>query len=244
MDNFSYLVYDSGIGGLNLLAKLAKYNPNKFFYYLSDSDNCPYGGYTKNQLLQIARNKLQSVGASNYCGVVLACNTLSSVVGKQLANDFSNVEFYGVLPNVAVAKKYRSVLLATPSTCSSTYIMKAKRRYPNLIVLPKSRLAFDVEKHIFNLDDLCFEEHGLYGLGSFQKVLLGCTHYCFLKSWLKSFYPNLQFLDGDLVRFGKVLGNLTTFGASLGNLTTYNNVDFIGADKKRNFEIFKRFFTA
>ena len=36
-------VFDSGIGGLNVLKELTKLMPERDFIYFGDSNNCPYG---------------------------------------------------------------------------------------------------------------------------------------------------------------------------------------------------------
>ena len=43
MDNRAIGVFDSGIGGIPVLARLMKEFPNEDFIYLGDNGNMPYG---------------------------------------------------------------------------------------------------------------------------------------------------------------------------------------------------------
>ena len=46
-------VFDSGIGGLNVLNNLVQSFPNEDFLYVGDNLNVPYGVKTKEQLVNI-----------------------------------------------------------------------------------------------------------------------------------------------------------------------------------------------
>ena len=54
MDKKQYMgVFDSGIGGLNVLNNLVEEFPNENFLYVGDNLNVPYGIKTKEQLEEI-----------------------------------------------------------------------------------------------------------------------------------------------------------------------------------------------
>ena len=46
-------VFDSGIGGLNILSRLAEILPGEDFIYYGDSKNCPYGTKSQEELMNI-----------------------------------------------------------------------------------------------------------------------------------------------------------------------------------------------
>ena len=48
-------VFDSGVGGLTVLAELQKVLPNESFLYFGDTANLPYGTKTSSEILQLVR---------------------------------------------------------------------------------------------------------------------------------------------------------------------------------------------
>lgn len=49
-------VFDSGIGGITLLAELRKFLPNENFIYYADTDNVPYSYKTPEQIRDFVEN--------------------------------------------------------------------------------------------------------------------------------------------------------------------------------------------
>ena len=47
-------VFDSGLGGLTVLASLIKKYPNNEYIYFGDTLNMPYGGKTKEELYKLS----------------------------------------------------------------------------------------------------------------------------------------------------------------------------------------------
>ena len=54
-------VFDSGLGGINVLSCLIKKYPNNDYIYFGDTKNLPYGDKTKEELFKLARE------AIDYC---------------------------------------------------------------------------------------------------------------------------------------------------------------------------------
>ena len=61
MDKKQFIgVFDSGIGGLNVLNNLVEDFPNENFLYVGDNLNVPYGVKTKEQLLNCIDKLIKS----------------------------------------------------------------------------------------------------------------------------------------------------------------------------------------
>ena len=72
-------VFDSGLGGLTVLAALAARLPRERFVYLGDSAHAPYGTRPPEEILRLTLAGVERLFDAG-CGlVVLACNTASAV---------------------------------------------------------------------------------------------------------------------------------------------------------------------
>jgi len=65
MDNRPIGVFDSGIGGLNILAKLVRFFPEEDFIYLGDNCNVPYGNKTVGEISALTRSGILSLKNRN-----------------------------------------------------------------------------------------------------------------------------------------------------------------------------------
>ena len=75
-------MFDSGIGGLTVLAKALELMPDAEYLYYADPDNAPYGTKTTDQVKEYsdrAVSFLISLGAE---AVVIACNTATSAAAS------------------------------------------------------------------------------------------------------------------------------------------------------------------
>lgn len=201
-------VMDSGIGGLSVLAPLCRELPEEKFLYFGDNGNAPYGSRTERDLLSLAMRNLDYILSFGVKGIVVACNTLSATLLKDMEN-YSGVKCFGVYPPVfpPLIDGKRTLLLATPFT-SSRY--KAVR---GLYIAETAGLASAIEKNAFYLNNINIEKEldecrvyfctGNFAAGGapvaknlparsllsptdhrarFDAVILGCTHYLFVKN--------------------------------------------------------------
>ena len=77
-------VFDSGIGGLSVHRALVERMPQADFVYLADQANCPYGGLSGEQIVDLTRQgciRLFEAGANL---VILGCNTACAIALRRL----------------------------------------------------------------------------------------------------------------------------------------------------------------
>ena len=80
MDNRPIGVFDSGLGGLSVFARLIRLMPNESFIYFGDTANLPYGSKSKEELIKISIRIFDFFKSKNVKAVVMACNTTSALV--------------------------------------------------------------------------------------------------------------------------------------------------------------------
>lgn len=186
---------DSGIGGLTVAAKTFAKRNGEFLYY-ADSDNMPYGAMTAKVLTRHickVTEKLIDLGAGV---IVLACNTATAVCVDVLRERFPDVIFVGTEPAVKPAMCFDGdvIVLATPLTLAQPRF--AKLLYGNsdkIFYTPDcSSLAAIVErdfpflKNAERAVDVALAPYLGKNVGS---VVIGCTHYAYLKAYLAKRYP-------------------------------------------------------
>lgn len=94
-------VFDSGVGGMTVLAALRDAFPQHEYTYLGDTARVPYGGKSHDVLHRYGIELLDFMTHRSVDAVVVACNTLSSTVLSSLQNHV-RIPVYGVIdPAVA-----------------------------------------------------------------------------------------------------------------------------------------------
>jgi glutamate racemase len=68
-------VFDSGVGGLSVLAHLKRLLPHEDFVYFADTANCPYGERSPAEIGQLTLRAVRWLEAQGCKLVVIACNT-------------------------------------------------------------------------------------------------------------------------------------------------------------------------
>gem|GEM_PF-1670706 len=233
MDKSRILVFDSGVGGLNVFAALKKLFPEGDFFYLSDGANCPYGSKSQDALRALTIKALDGAGVGEYDAVVIACNTLSSILLDYLGRE-TGVPTVGVLPKAGL--KGRTALFCTPATAASGYV---RSRCSSYEVYPLESLAKEIEDNIFLTEKITPE--GLPA-GDFDNVILGCTHYLFLRNFFSSRYPRAKIYDGIDGAAAALRARIPAFRKKMttcDNCITIDSRNFLGSDKKRNYEVFR-----
>ena len=184
--------FDSGIGGLTVLAECRKRLPFFTFYYYGDNARAPYGNLPSDKIERYVLEIFQEFERLQPSAAVIACNTATALCIDVLREKYS-FPIIGVEPAVFLAAKGGGEIfvLATKATCESGRFSmlcdRAEKRYPNATIRPFAcpLLAGMIEKR---LTDQHFDFSPLFPKGNPQSVVLGCTHYVFIKEQIESFY--------------------------------------------------------
>jgi glutamate racemase len=120
-------VFDSGIGGLTVVAALRRRLPRESILYLGDTARLPYGSKSAETVLQYTRNNLAFLLGRGVKAVVVACNTASALALPRLGPP--PVPTWGVvLPGArraAAVSRGRVGVIATASTVRSDAYRRA-----------------------------------------------------------------------------------------------------------------------
>lgn len=197
------LVIDSGMGGLWTLKKIQKILPNENYLFFMDKIHSPYGNKSKRQLLKIAENiVLNTKKYFSIKAVVLACNTLSSVAYDFLMNKFFDTPILKINPFVDIKflKNLPTLVLATNNTIKNNTDLKKYNNINYIHMHGFGTLAKKIDKNMHNLDVLIpFLSKKLKKYKNFQikNVLLGCTHFNYIKPQLKKIFGDVNFFENS-----------------------------------------------
>jgi len=95
-------VFDSGIGGLTVVAEIARQLPNEEIVYFGDTARLPYGPKSKETVTQFAIQDTEFLLRHGVKMVVVACNTASSVAVGELTRRY-DLPVVGVIAPGALA---------------------------------------------------------------------------------------------------------------------------------------------
>ena len=201
-------VFDSGIGGLTVLAACRKRLPYCRFYYFGDNARAPYGSRPREEITSFVFEGMRRFARLGTDAAVLACNTATAVCAERVRAAFP-FPVVGVEPAVRpAALKYRRVLvLATPRTAESARLRALVARFPQskIEVCALPALAGEIERALTRGERLTISDH--LPQGTFGGVVLGCTHYAFFRAEIADFYGCEVFdgAEGTARRLGYVL---------------------------------------
>ncbi len=189
-------VFDSGLGGLSVLAAIVEALPQADLVYLADTAHVPYGdkddAFIQRRVLSIGQY-LVNQGCTL---IVVACNTATAAAVEMLRETLPSIAVIGVEPGVkpAVSASINShiVVLTTASTARSDRLADLIRKHAQSIqvdILPCPGWASRVET--LHLDDPDFADVARRHLAptlaaGADQIVLGCTHYAFLAPVLES----------------------------------------------------------
>jgi len=81
-------VFDSGSGGVTILAALQQQLPDQDFLYLGDHANAPYGHRSNEQIVELTKAGVDLLMKAGCSLVVLACNTAAAVALRHLQQNW------------------------------------------------------------------------------------------------------------------------------------------------------------
>ncbi|MEE8525167.1 MAG: glutamate racemase [Thermoanaerobaculia bacterium] len=123
-------VFDSGIGGLTVVAALMRRLPGESILYLGDTARLPYGSKSAQTVARYAHRNIDFLRSRGVKAVIIACNTASALAGEALDGP---VPVWGVIEPgaeaaIASSAGHRIGVIATAATIRSDAYGRAIRR--------------------------------------------------------------------------------------------------------------------
>ncbi|NMD38781.1 MAG: glutamate racemase [Christensenellaceae bacterium] len=199
-------IFDSGMGGVSVLAEATRFLPYENFIYIGDTAFAPYGVKPTSLILNrslLISEKLIGEGCK---AILIACNTASSVAAKYLRSKYS-LPIIAMEPALKPAYFLSSgktvLVLATNITLKLEKFKLLMKKYgANAEPIPCPDLVMYVENLNFDKTQVKTYLNNIfnnYNLDSIGAVVLGCTHFIFVKNLIREILPeNIEILDGNV----------------------------------------------
>lgn len=198
-------IFDSGVGGISVLREAVRVLPHERYIYYGDTAYAPYGTKSADEVLTRVLAISDFLLARRIKALVIACNTATGVAAQALRERLQ-IPVIGMEPALKPASEMRHggsiLVMATPVTLSQPKFLRLMGQYgEGAIALPCPGLMEFVERGALHgsalhayLEDLFAPFRGR----QIDCVVLGCTHYVFLREEIRSFFPDTtQVIDGN-----------------------------------------------
>jgi glutamate racemase len=208
------------VGGLSVLRALRKHLPDESFIYVADSGFAPYGDRSSRFIEDRVTAVSEFLIAKNVKAIVIACNTATVTAISAIRAKYS-LPIIGMEPAIKPAAELTRSgvvgVLATERTIKSQAVADLCESYSSTIrflLQPCPGLVECVENGDISSDQLRalltnFIEPLL--AQNADTLVLGCTHYVFLKSLIEEIAgPHVAVLESSLAVARQVERRLPT----------------------------------
>lgn len=217
-------VFDSGVGGITVLAALRSRFPDAEYVYLGDTANLPYGTKSAAQIERLSRDCARHLKVMNIDALVVACNTASAHSLEAIREEMGGVPVLGVVkPGVeAVLKAMQQssgsdfngltapiLVLATTATVRSEAYGRTIRNLlqadgPGYLPLPIIEQACPLLVPMIEegwidhpILEQTLQEYVRMHVRTYEPgvALLGCTHYPWIQAAFEKALPGWRVIN-------------------------------------------------
>ncbi len=205
------LLFDSGVGGLSVLAELRKLLPGAPVIYAADNAGLPYGTKSEAEIAARVAGLLGRITERFRPRLAcIACNT-ASTIALGMVRDVLAIPVVGTVPAIKPAAQLTKTgtigLLGTAATIRQSYVDRLEVDFaqdkrllrhaaPELVGAAEAKLrgeSVDPAIYIRAVAGLRDQAGG----GEIDTVVLACTHFPLVSNELaKAFGPDVRFVDG------------------------------------------------
>ena len=183
-------VFDSGVGGQSVANAIKAELPDLEILVREDREHVPYGTRSPQEILGFVVPILQSMVDEGCRAIVIACNTVTTTLIKELRERF-DVPLVAIEPMVKPAAEQTKTgiiaVCATPATLASPRYAWLKGQYAQgLSVLEPdcSDWALMIESEQVDREAIAVRINEVLDQGA-DIVVLACTHYHWIEDEIK-----------------------------------------------------------
>jgi len=196
--------FDSGVGGISVLHEAHKLMPNENFLFYGDNANAPYGPRPLEEIRALSAAGIDRLLARNVKAIVIACNTATSAYAEIVRAEHPELPIVGMEPALKPAHFARHggqvIVLATDATLRLSKFERLMEQYGDdaicvvgegLVELVEAGKAQTREAET-RLEALLSPYQNL----QVDAIVLGCTHFPFLRAPIQRLFPAAKLFDG------------------------------------------------
>ena len=197
-------VFDSGVGGLNVLKKCVELLPDESFIYLADKANMPYGNKPREDIARAAFACADTLFSRGCKALVVACNTATVTAVDDIRALYGSRVVVGLEPAVRpcikqLGKRGYAVALVTQATYRSDrfnrLLFSCEKKIVPIAVPELAKLIEDNVDDISRIND--FVKSIFRDYMDAEAVILGCSHYTYITDMINAVYGGkIKIYDG------------------------------------------------
>lgn len=178
--------------------------PDENYLYFGDLKNSPYGAKSKEELLKIVDNIFQFFMKKEVKAIVMACNTTSATTYDEIKEKY-NVKVYPIIQSCAKILAGLPInklgVFATQATINSHVYKSEIAKYNKdmqVFEIACPEWVSIVENNLINDEkskEVVKKYADLMMQNGVEKIVLGCTHYPYLKETLIEIVGKDIFID-------------------------------------------------
>lgn len=196
--------FDSGVGGVSVLREAVRLMPDEHFLFYGDNLNAPYGPRPLEEIRALCAAGIDRLLERGVKAVVIACNTATSAYAEILRAQRKDLIVVGMEPALKPAHFARHggkvIVLATDATLRLSKFERLMSLYGDDVISVVGRgLVELVEAGKAQSPAAQAQVEALlrpYANIQVDAVVLGCTHYPFLRGPIQRMFPDAQLFDG------------------------------------------------
>ncbi|WP_041495722.1 glutamate racemase [Nonlabens marinus] len=246
--------FDSGVGGTSVWTEVIHLLPHENTIYLADSKNAPYGIRSKDEIISLSVKNTDYLISQGCKLIAVPCNTATTNAIDYLRSHY-DIPFIGIEPAIKPAALQSDTkkigILATKGTLSSQLFKTTQERFTQdidtievvgtgIVELIESGKTNSLEmRHLLKriVEPLL--------ISNIDYLVLGCSHYPYIKHLLKEMLPNnVKIIDSGTAVARQTLAilqehQLLNESSELGQHRLYSNADLtvlkdiVGMDEYR-----------
>lgn len=196
---------DSGLGGIGVLGEALRQLPNEDYVYYGDTANAPYGDKAPEEVLGLVHQAVERLIELRCKAIVIACNTATSVSAGKLRQELA-LPIIGMEPALKPASQLpgggKILVMATRVTLALPKFQALMAQYGrDAVPVPCPGLMECVERGELEgpkVTALLRQLLGPWLSQPVKAVVLGCTHYPFLRKTIAALFPaGTPLIDGN-----------------------------------------------
>lgn len=235
-------IFDSGLGGLGVGLRMIDALPQYDTIYLGDTQRVPYGNRSQATIYDFTREAIDYLVAQGCLLVILACNTASAEALRRIQQEhvpshYPDRKVLGVLipaAEVAARSGQRIGVIATAgAVASGAWPREINRIDPSREVFQQATplLVPLVENDGLKWAEPILAEYLAPLLAhKIDTLVLGCTHYIFLKEMAQKLAPGVNVISPEELMPGALADYLRRHAEITSRLSKGDTHEFLLTD--------------
>lgn len=196
--------FDSGVGGISVLHEARRIMPNENYLFYGDNKHTPYGPRPLEEIRALSAAAIGILLERGVKAIVIACNTATSAYAEIVRAEHPELPIIGMEPALKPAHFARHggkvIVLATETTLRLEKFNRLMARYgDDAIPVVGEGLVELVEGGKAQTPEAAAQVRKLlspYAGEQIDAVVLGCTHYPYLRNHVQAVFPEAKLFDG------------------------------------------------